>query len=98
MHLCNDQSFTIEMNDNSIPDLDKYGRFFMWPDYLPREMWNDVCEKAKLLRHINRAALHDLEDYIIVQGMEASAKEMRTMRGEQLEILNCLFLSFQLRS
>jgi len=72
------------LNDNSIPDLDKYGRFFIWPDYVPEEIWNDICEHAKLLRHINRAALHDLEDFIIVQGMEASAKELGTDRGNFL--------------
>lgn len=81
IHLANDKNYTIDMNDNSIPDLDKYGRFFIWPDYIPEDMWDQICEKAKLLRHINRAALHDLEDFIIVQGMEASAKEMGTMRG-----------------
>ena len=84
IHLANDKNYTIEMNDNSIPDLDKYGRFFIWPDYIPEEMWDEVCEKAKLLRHINRAALHDLEDFIIVQGMEASAKELGTDRGKFL--------------
>jgi hypothetical protein len=80
IHLANDKNYTIEMNDNSIPDLDKYGRFFIWPDYVPEEMWDEICENAKLLRHINRAALHDLEDFIIVQGMEASSLELRTMR------------------
>lgn len=66
IHFANDNNYTIEMNDNSIPDLDKYGRFFMWPDYVPEELWETICEKAKLLRHINTAAMHDLEDYIIV--------------------------------
>ena len=91
INLANDHNYEVTMNDNSIPDLDKYGRFFMWPDYIPEDMWNEVCEKAKLLRHINRAALHDLEDYIIVQGMEASAKEMGTMRGKLIVLINYLF-------
>jgi hypothetical protein len=53
INLANDNNYEVIMNDNSIPDLDKYGRFFIWPDYLPEDMWNEVCEKAKLLRHIN---------------------------------------------
>jgi len=40
INFANDNNYVIEMNDNSIPDLDKYGRFFMWPDYVPEELWD----------------------------------------------------------
>lgn len=58
----------IKMDDNSIPELDKYGRFFIWPNYIPETMHDEVCEMSKLLRTINHSVVQDLQDYIIVQG------------------------------
>lgn len=87
IELANDEKYTIEMDDNNLDELDKYGRFFMWPDFIPEEMYDEVCEKAKLLRDINIAVLHDLEDYIIVQGMEASDLDMKRDRGIKRRVL-----------
>lgn len=84
VELANDMKHTVKMDDNNLDELDKYGRFFMWPDFLPEEMYDEVCENAKRLRDINLAVLHDLEDYIIVQGMEASDFDMKKNRGENL--------------
>lgn len=48
------------MDDNDIPELDKYGRFFIWPRYVPETMFAEICEMSKLLRSINHAVLQDL--------------------------------------
>jgi len=41
MSLANkEEEVEIIMDDNSIPELDKYGRFFMWPDYVPESMYD----------------------------------------------------------
>ena len=95
IHLANDLNYTIEMDDNSIPELDKYGRFFMWPDYVPEEMYDEICDKAKKLRNINLAVLHDLEDYIIVQGMTSSNAEFHARKSKKIGIFNFfIFLHF----
>lgn len=86
IELANDQSYTVRMDDNNLDELDKYGRFFMWPDYVPEEMYEEICENAKMLRDINLAVLHDLEDYIIVQGMEASDLDMKRNRGKSSRV------------
>jgi hypothetical protein len=52
----------------------------IWPDFIPMDHHNYVVETAKMLRKINKAALQDLEDYIIVQGMEATLEEVRENR------------------
>jgi hypothetical protein len=103
IHLANDKNYLIEMDDNNLDELDKYGRFFIWPDYIPEEMHDEICQNAKRLRDINIAVLHDLEDYMIVEGMEAShyemhrdkenaLKENRELNDQQkLEMMNDIF-------
>ena len=83
IQLANGVEYTIEMDDNSIPELDKYGRFFMWPDFLPEDLHQEVLETSKLLRDINQAVIQDLEDYIIAEGITSSAKEFKKNRGKQ---------------
>ena len=41
-----------------------------------------MIEASKLLRKINRAALQDLEDYIISQGMEPLPGDYKKNRGK----------------
>lgn len=77
-----DGTIEIEMDDNSIPELDKYGRFFMWYDYVPIEMHKEICEVSKLLRNINAAVIQDLEDIIITEGMTATHREINQDEGK----------------
>lgn len=83
MSLANkDDEVEIIMDDNSIPELDKYGRFFMWPDYVPEKMYDVICENAKRLRSINHAVLQDLEDFIIAEGSTATISERKKDKGK----------------
>ena len=50
----------------------------MWPDFIPEDQYEVMYEAAKLMRKINRAALQDLEDYIICQGMVATRMEFQS--------------------
>ena len=65
------------MDDNSIPELDKYGIFFMWPDYIPESMYDQICQNAKRLRSINHTVVQDLEDFIIAEGPTATISERK---------------------
>ena len=81
LELANLGEIEIEINDNSIAELDKYKvreshqRFFMWPDFIPEDQHGLMFEAMKLMRRVNKAVIQDLEDHIIGQGMEATRTE-----------------------
>jgi len=69
---------TVNIDDNKISELDKYGRFMVWFDFIPEDQHNVMIEAMKILRTINRAALQDLEDFIIAQGMQATRRDYKS--------------------
>lgn len=83
VELANEIGHTVRMDDNNLDELDNYGRFFMWPDYVPEEMYDEICENTKRLRDINIAVLHDLEDYIIIDGMKAKGHDFAKNNGKK---------------
>lgn len=89
LDLADGSEHLIVMDDNSIPELDKYGRFFIWPDFLPEELRPRFMEGVKLLRDINHAVVQDLEDYIIAQGIICSRDE-RQKTQDNSELLQKL--------
>ena len=46
--LVNGEEIEIVINDNDLDQLDLYGRFFVWPDLLPKNKHQDMIEAVKL--------------------------------------------------
>ena len=80
--LVNGEEIEVVINDNDLDQLEQYGRFFVWPDLLPKNKHQDMIEASKILRKINRAVLQDTEDYIIAQGMEPLPADYKLNRDQ----------------
>lgn len=64
-------------------EIDKYGRQWIWENYISedrKEKWMEISEQ---LRHINPHVLEDIEDFIIIQGFkprtDKDRKELETI-------------------
>jgi len=46
--LVNGVEIEVCINDNDLDELDKYERFFVWVDFLPKEKHKEMIEASKL--------------------------------------------------
>lgn len=81
---------TLKFDDNVQEELETYGRFFMWPDFLPKDKHDKFIAFARSLKDVNQAILNDIEDCIIVEGMKSSGEQYILNRAEAIDKMNIL--------
>jgi len=56
---------TATPDEDNIEDLEKFGRYWVWSDYFPEELKDEILKGAEMLRKINIAVRQDLaDDYV----------------------------------
>lgn len=70
----------------------KNGRYWMWKEYLPENYRKEFERGEKMFKHIHRAVLYDIQDYIIRKGMDKKRKTYEDCIRSSLfsYILQCL--------
>jgi hypothetical protein len=81
---------TLNFDDNLQEELEKMGRFFIWPDLLPKGQHQEFVKFSRTLKNVNQAILNDIEDCIIVEGMKSSGEQYIQNRAEAIDKMNIL--------
>jgi len=63
-------------------DLDKFGRYWVWVDYFPETMRDEIIRAAENLRNINVAVRQDLADDYVSTALRAQANLQKGGRTE----------------
>ena len=90
VRLSNGTEVTLTFDDNLQEELEGLGRFFMWPDLLPKEDHHKFIVLSRTLKDMNQAILNDIEDCIIVEGMKSSGEQYILNRAEAIDKMNIL--------
>jgi len=80
--LVNGEEIEVTINDNDLDELEKYERYFVWVNLLPKNIHKEMINASKLLRNINKAVIQDLEDHIIALGMEPLPNDYKIDRDQ----------------
>lgn len=73
-------------DDSSIPDLEKRGRLFLWPDLLhsdDHQVFVDYCLNSS---YLSTAIFNDIEDYMIIKTLKSYESEIPEMVPINAEI------------
>jgi hypothetical protein len=85
---------TAEEDEDTTEDLDKFGRYWIWSDYFPETMREEVIKAAEMLRNINVAIRQDLADDYVATALKVQPNaqkgraEIIKRKKEKAEILN----------
>jgi hypothetical protein len=80
--------------EDTAEDLEKFGRYWVWSDYFPENMKEEVLKGAEMLRNINVAVRQDLaDDYVstalkVQPNVQKGRAEIIKRKKEKAEILN----------
>jgi len=63
--------FISALEDEDTPeDLEKFGRYWVWSDYFPEELKEEIIKGAEMLRNINVAVRQDLADDFVATALK----------------------------
>lgn len=51
--MINNKKMIIPFDDNNYEELEKFGRLFIWPNFIPEENYNEFYELAKEIKILN---------------------------------------------
>jgi len=70
------------IDDNIFENLDYFGRFFIFYDYLDKKHHEKFIKISRSFENINSAIINDIEDFIIVDGMRMNGRSYLINRDQ----------------
>lgn len=68
-------------------EMKKYGRKWIWQNYISENRKNDWTNAAEDLRHINKLVIQDIQDFILIEGFSKQKQTNRKALAEDIEQL-----------
>lgn len=68
-------------------EIRKYGRQWIWKNYISENRKENWTETAEVLRHINAHVVQDIQDFILIQGFKKLQQKDRKLIEEKVEAL-----------
>lgn len=69
------------------PDIEKYGRKWIWHTYISEAIKGEWENAAGMLRHINEHVIQDIRDWILIQGFDPKIQKDRKAIADKVETL-----------
>lgn len=68
-------------------EMKKYGRKWIWQNYISENRKDDWTNAAEDLRHINKLVIQDIQDFILIEGFSKQKQTNRKALAEDIEQL-----------